>query len=213
MRSNDVWSDGAPTPERQSTTGTSGYGVPENTTPPSFTTQVTDRVSRVVQFEGLRGRSTRAAVMLRYTAYALLILGCSAITQAATTGIRNASGGGLFLLLSCTMICLSGAFATMLYPNTRSEIIHRVRHYAFGIVAIPGTALALFLKAAQSWLGSGDTLASTLGAAGPVIFLATIVLPAFVFVKEMFGIRTLNRSRLDDEEAVLLWTRQDGSQR
>jgi hypothetical protein len=212
MRKNDVWSDGAPTP-RPAPGGTSGYNAPTPASGRKYTDGVTQRVSRIVQFEGLRGRSTRAAVVLRYIAYALLTLGCAAVTQISTEGIRNATGGGWFLLMSCTLITATGAFATILYPNTRHEIIHRVRHYVFGIVAIPGAILALFLKAAQNWMGSGDTLAATLGAAGPIVFLATIVLPAFVFVKEMFGIRTLNRSRLDDEEAVLLWTRQDGIQR
>lgn len=216
MRSNNAWSDGAPTPTPTPDTrpsGSSGYSTPQTPQGRKYTDGVTHRVSRVVQFEGLRGRSTRAAVVLRYVAYVMLILGCAAVTQVSTDGIRNASGGGWFLLMSCTLITVTGAIATILYPNTRDEIIHRVRHYAFGIVALPGAILALFLKAAQSWMGSGDTLAATLGAAGPIVFLATIVLPAFVFVKEMFGIRTLNRSRLDDEEAVLLWTRQDGNQR
>lgn len=179
----------------------------------NFTENVSSKVSKVVQFEGLRGRSTRLSVIFRYFSYFLFALTCAIVTQGATSGMNNASGGGMFMLLSVTMITFSGAVSTMLYPNMRVEIVHRVRHYVFGIVSIPGTALALFLKAGESWLGSGDTLAATLGAAGPIVFLATIVLPAFVFVKEMFGIKTLNRSKLDDEEAVLLWTRQDGTQR
>lgn len=216
MSKNGAWSDGAPQSapaENPTPGGRSGYVNNPSAQSDRFTDRITSKVSRVVQFEGLRGRSTRAAVVLRYVAYVMLIAACASLTQYGTEGMRNAAGGGWFLLLSCTMIAATGAFATLMYPNMRDEIVHRVRHYAFGIVAVPGTMLALFLRAASSWLGSGDTLAATLGAAGPVVFLATIVLPAFVFVKEMFGIRTLNRSRLDDEEAVLLWTRQDGTQR
>ncbi|MFM7088859.1 MAG: hypothetical protein ACKOW9_05020 [Candidatus Paceibacterota bacterium] len=204
----NLYSDGAPDLERNSVNDSK-----KHINRSSLTDNVSNKVSKVVQFEGLRGRSTRLSIIFRYFSYFLFVLTCSFVTQGATDGINNASGGGLFMLLSSSMIAVSGALSTMLYPNMRFDIVHRVRHYVFGIVCIPGTALALFLKAGQSWLGSGDTLASTLGAAGPIVFLATIVLPAFVFVKEMFGIKTLNRSKLDDEEAVLLWTRQDGTQR
>jgi hypothetical protein len=47
----------------------------------------------------------------------------------------------------------------------------------------------------------------------PVVFLLTVVLPAFIFVKEIAGMRAIYRSTLDDQEAVTLWTRQDGLQR
>jgi hypothetical protein len=39
------------------------------------------------------------------------------------------------------------------------------------------------------------------------------VLPSFIFVKEVTGMRSLYRSNLDDQEAVTLWTRQDGLQK
>jgi hypothetical protein len=116
------------------------------------------------------------------------------------------------MLLSITSIIVVGAISTLFYINMRVTIVSRVRHYVFGLIALPGTLLAIFLKAASSWLGS-DTLGSTLGLALPIIFLATIILPAFVFAKEMMSIRSLNQSKLDDEEAVLLWTRQDGLSR
>jgi Na+/proline symporter len=116
------------------------------------------------------------------------------------------------MLLACTTVISIGAVSTLFYVNLRNTIVQRVRHYVFGIIAFPGALLALFLKGAQTWL-SKDALGSTLGAALPVLFLATVIIPAFVFAKEMMGIRSLHLSKLDDEEAVKLWTRQDGLSR
>lgn len=207
---NDFFADGAParahTPQGPVPTG--------DTTPQGdrITERATRAVSRLQQFEGLRGRSTRAALALRYVAYLLSIVLFSALTQAATRGIKYAEGGGVFMLLSCTTISVVGAVATLFYVNLRNEIIARVRHYIFGIVLLPGTLLALFLFVTKSWWGE-DTFSSTLSMALPVVFLVTVVLPAFIFVKEIAGMRAIYRSTLDDQEAVTLWTRQDGLQR
>lgn len=201
-----AWSDGSP----QSTTPSAEHQGAGRYT--SRVTGAVQRVSRLHQFEGSRGVSSRAAVVFRHVTYMLIVLLCSALTQAATAGIKNAQGGGWFMMLACTSVVTIGAVSTLFYVNLRNTIVERVRHYVFGIIALPGTMLALFIKAAQSWLGS-DTLGSTLGAALPVLFLATVIIPAFVFAKEMMGIRTLHLSKLDDEEAVRLWTRQDGLSR
>jgi hypothetical protein len=207
---NDFFADGAPS----SLPPTDAGQTPTSQQPQSdrITDRATRAVSRLQQFEGLRGRSTRAALALRYVAYLFSIIVFSALTQGATDGIRYAEGGGIFMLLSCTTISVVGAMATLFYVNLRNEIISRVRHYIFGIVLLPGTLLALFLYVTKSWWGE-DTFSSTLSMALPVVFLVTVVLPAFVFVKEIAGMRTLYRSTLDDQEAVTLWTRQDGLQR
>lgn len=210
--SGGAWADGV---------GAGGKTLPNEddqvplTKPGKYTGGVTEKVqkiSKIRKIEGPRGYSTRAAVILRYVGYAFVILVASGLTQAATNGVSNAQGGGWFMLLSITSVIVVGAISTLFYLNMRVTIVSRVRHYVFGLIALPGTLLAIFLKAAESWLGS-DTLGSTLGLALPIIFLATIILPAFVFAKEMMSIRTLNQSKLDDEEAVLLWTRQDGLSR
>jgi hypothetical protein len=205
-----AWGDGSPKVEMQQSSSPQeiqGAG--------RYTHKITDvaqRVSRIRQFEGHRGVSTRASVVLRHISYILTVFLCSAITQASTAGIKNAQGGGLFMLLACTVVIAIGAISTLFYVNLRNTIVQRVRHYVFGIIAFPGTVIALFLSAAQTWL-SKDALGSTLGAALPVLFLATVIIPAFVFAKEMMGIRSLHLSKLDDEEAVKLWTRQDGLSR
>jgi hypothetical protein len=180
----------------------------------SVVDRATARVGRVRQFEGIRGYSSRATLFLKYVNYFFLILLVCGVTSFATEGVRYATGGGMFMLFSCTTITVTGAVATLFYVNLRREIVERVRHYVFGIVLFPGALLGLLLRALQEWEWVNEgSLGTTLQAALPAIFLATVLLPAIVFVKEIVGVRTLHRSRLDDEEAVQLWTRQDGLQR
>jgi hypothetical protein len=224
---NGAWLDGAPR-EPLAPTGVPGHhdatfgqpvgpatnGYPLTARRGKLTDRVTARVNRVRQFEGPRGISSRAALMIKYVNYVLLVLlGCG-VTGLATDGVRYAAGGGTFMLFSVATIALVGAVSTLFYVNLRNEIVERVRHYIFGIILFPGVLLAIVLRALQEWEWVNEgTLGTTLQAALPAIFLATVVLPAVVFVKEMVGIRTLHRSRLDDEEAVHLWTRHDGLQR
>lgn len=208
---NDFFTDGAPanTPMMQNPHLSSSAPAPESD---RITDRATRAASRLMQFEGLRGRSTRASLAFRYIAYILTILTGAAVTQAATNGVKYAEGGGVFMLISCTSVSVVGAVATLFYVNLRNEIIARVRHYIFGIITFPGTLLALFIYATASWWGT-DTFSTTVSTALPVLFLVTVVLPAFIFIKEIAGMRTIYRSTLDDEEAVALWSRQDGLQR
>lgn len=206
---NDFFSDGAPS-------NGSSYQGPYDPAIQGTSDRITDRAtraaSRLTQFEGLRGRSTRASLLFRYIAYVLTVIMGAGISQAATNGVKYAEGGGIFMLISCTSVSVVGAVATLFYVNLRNEIIARVRHYMFGIILFPGTLLALFIYATASWWGT-DTFSTTVSTALPVLFLVTVVLPAFIFVKEIAGMRTIYRSTLDDEEAVALWSRQDGLQR
>jgi hypothetical protein len=151
---------------------------------------------------------------IKYVNYFLLVLlGCG-LTEYLTSGVRYASKGGMFMLVAVTVVSVVGAGSTLFYVNLRTEIVERVRHYVFGIMILPGTLLAGMIRALQEWewVNEGG-LGSTLQAALPAIFLASVFLPAMVFIKEMIGIRTLHRTRMDDEESVQLWTRQDGLQR
>lgn len=178
----------------------------------SYTSKITNYADKIKYVEGLRGFSTRTTLVIRYISYFLSIIIASALTQALTNNISYADGGGFYMLLSSATISFSGAISTLFYANLRNEIIHKVRHYIFGIVILPGTLLAGFLNITKNFWGD-DTLSSTLSLAIPVIFLVTVVLPSFIFVKEMTGLRSLYKSNLDDQEAVTLWTRQDGLQR
>lgn len=212
-----AWSDGAPLrnlPREEQ--GRRLDGRTDTTANPtaSITERATRKVSRIRQFEGLRGYSSRVTLAVKYVNYFLLVLLCCGLTGYLTKGVRYASGGGTFMLFSVAVITVSGAVSTLFYVNLRNELVERVRHYVFGIVLIPGTLLAVTLRALQEWEWANEgSLGGTLRGALPVIFLASVVLPAIVFVKEIVGIRTLHRSKLDDEESVQLWTRQDGLQR
>jgi hypothetical protein len=174
--------------------------------------KITGIITRLRPNEGPRGVSTRLGVMLRYISYFFSIVFFSSVTQYFTADVSNAKNGGLFMFLACTSVFFVGAIASLFYVNLRNEIVERVRHYSFGIILLPGSLIAVFMKAADNWLGT-DTFGRTLGSAMPIVFLATVILPVFIFIKEMAGIRTLYRTKLDDQEQVSLWTRNDGLQR
>lgn len=117
------------------------------------------------------------------------------------------------MLFSCSTVALVGAGATLFYVNLRSELLEKVRHYIFGIILVPGTLIAGLLYVLPNWSSAeGGQLGGLLNSVLPSIFIAAVVLPALVFVKEILGIRTLHRSTMDDQEAVALWSRQDGLQ-
>lgn len=174
--------------------------------------RATKAVSRIQQFEGGRGYSARTSVYLRYFAYFAAIILCSSLTEVFTKGIPNASGGGRWMFFSMATIVVSGAISSLFFTNLRNEIAEKIRHYIFGYAMIPGTLVALFLFVAQNYLGM-DAFGGTLAMALPVVFLCTVIIPALVFLKEISGLRTIHRSKLDDQEAVALWTRNDGLQR
>ena len=46
----------------------------------------------------------------------------------------------------------------------------------------------------------------------PMVYFATVVIPPVLFIKMLAQMRTLHRARLDDEELMGIWTRQDGKQ-
>lgn len=213
-----AWTDGAPmrrlpvdNPSRP--LGDAGR-IPDNARTLSITEKATRKVSRIRQFEGLRGYSSRAALAVKYSNYFLCVLLCCGLTGYLTKGVRFASGGGTFMLFSCAVVTVTGAVATLFYVNLRNELVERVRHYLFGLILLPGTLLAMMLRAFQEWEWANEgSLGGTLRGALPIVFLSSVLLPAIIFVKEIVSVRTLHRNRLDDEESVQLWTRQDGLQR
>ena len=192
-------------------TSTPQYAEPAEK--PSIPSILTSKVNTMRQFEGRRGRSTRATLVLKYVNQFILIALFCGVTEKLTEGIPYASGGGQFMLFSATVISVVGALATLFYVNLRRELLEKVRHYIFGVILIPGTLVAGVLHILPNWSSAeGGELGGLLNGVMPSIFLATVVLPAVVFVKEILGIRTLHRSTMDDQEAVALWSRQDGLQ-
>lgn len=223
-----AWADGAPAsssglpsavksypPSSPYDARNPSYPSPGTTPPPRRVSGVAgDGLKRSRVMEGLRGRSTRVSVAAKYTTYFAAILAGSGLTEWLTDGVRYASGGGRFMFSAITLITATGAVSTFFYVNMRAELVEKVRHYVFAITLAPGVLTAAALGAVQNWQYANEgSLGVTLQMALPAVFLATVALPAIIFVKEMLGIRTLHRSRLDDQEAVQLWTRQDGLQR
>lgn len=177
----------------------------------------TKALSRIRQFEGPRGHSVRATIWLRYVLYLAVILGCSLSSQALLSGLPEVGNGGDWMFYSVVIILASAAAGAVFYTNHRNEIVNQARHFVFGIVVFPGTGLAILMRLLDGVTGSITSsqsfLSSTMADALPLVFFCTIVLPCLIFIKLVAGMRHLHRSRLDDEEAVRLWTRQDGYQR
>jgi hypothetical protein len=180
----------------------------------SLPEMLTSKVSRLREFEGLRGYSVRATLAIKYVNYFLAILLFCGVTNFFVNGVRFASGGGVYMLFSTMIIAVTGSIASLFYIPLRKEIVEKVRHYIFGLMLPAGTVVAAILKVLQTWeYSNGGGVGSLLSMALPAIFLATIFLPSIVFVKEILGTRTLHRGSMDNEEHVNQITRWDGSQR
>lgn len=174
-------------------------------------------VARLRTVEGPRGYSTRATVYVRYAAYLLTIVLCSALSQVlmAASNTTRLAGGATFG--ASTIMLVVAAVGTGLYPTHRQTIIEQMRHYLFGLMLFPATGLT-----AISWgittLGmspstSPDVMLRSLNGFIPIIWGATLVIPLVIFIKLVAGVHTMHRSQLDDEEMVALMTRMDSHQR
>lgn len=166
--------------------------------------------------EGPRSLSVRATVYLRYLMYLFTIVFGSAITHAcfAQTAWR---AGGYFMFAGAVLMTVTAAVGTWFYTNHRREIIEQYKHYTLGIAVIPGTGIAVLNWAAQglftSPLGQTDAFIGALSSALPIIFFVTVIIPSAIFIKVIAGLRSLHRSRMDDQEAWEAYTRIDGLQR
>lgn len=167
--------------------------------------------------EGPRSMSTRTSVMLRYVAYFLTVLLCSGITNAFLSAASITAHGGSFMLFSATLMFATAAVATILFPNSRRDILGQMRHYVFGLSVLPGTAIAGIIWALHDMLNSAssssDTMSTLMGFAIPIVFFTTVIIPPVIFVKAVAGYYSLNRSRMSDAEMMALYNRQDPLQR
>lgn len=179
---------------------------------------LTDTVGQVVgrtaryQAEGPRGSAIRASIYVRHVLYLLVVLAASGLTQGLLGSIPQVNDGGLWMLLAATLILATAAVGTLFYVDHRTDILAQARHFLFGIVVFPGTALAVLLWATRGLAASmatSNTLTSTLQYALPLLFFATVIIPPLLFVKVIAGLRNLHRSRYDDVDAIALWTRTD----
>jgi hypothetical protein len=187
-------------------------------TPEGVVGRVVNSVSRIRSTEGLRGYSTRATVIARQIgAFAALMVSVG-IAHWAFSDRPQWRFGGMLMLFSIAFILVIAAVGTVLYAESRQQIIDQARHFAFGIVAFPGAALAVFMRvvtAALEPVGDGDMFTSILRGSGlPLVYFSLVAIPAFVFAKYVFGgLRSLNRRALADEETLAAYMRHDGRQR
>jgi hypothetical protein len=166
----------------------------------------------VRRVEGPRGYSVRASVWFRYVGFMAAIIVCSALTEAVTAGIPNASKAGAWMFASCTVMSLTAAIGTMAFPANRLEVIEQWRHFLFGLCLFPGTGIAVFMWATEGLFraSSTDAFAGLMSNALPILYFVTVVIPTLIFIKWVGGQRTIYRSRMDDQEMVSIWTRQTG---
>lgn len=174
--------------------------------------------SRIRRNEGLRGYSVRTQVWTRYCGYFLTIVLCYAAANWAFAGIPAWRHGGEMLLYSVCTILVVSVVGSVLYADKRDEIQRAARQYAFGIVALPGAFLSLFMRIVARALATNngdDMFVSMLRGNGlPLMYMTLVIVPVFVYVKYIFGgIRSQNRSGLVDEEFIATYMRQDGIQR
>ena len=179
-----------------------------------LTASAPHRAGRIYVNEGPRGLSTRAAVYLRHVAYLFVVFAASAITNWSFHRVNKYLIGGEMMFALAMLTLAAGAVGTLFYTNQRNEILSQSRHYTFGMMLLPGTVLSLIIAGAQTLAGpaataSNDQFMSVILTGLPMVYFATVVIPPILFIKMLAGIRHLHRSKLDDQEMMALWTRQD----
>lgn len=169
-------------------------------------------VDNVRATEGDRGLAARKALAFKYAAYAATIAVCVGVVNAAFAGTSWASAPKI-LAVAVTVITVTAAAGTVFASADRPDIIDQFRHYLFGLTLFPATGIAIFSAAMRSYSAdpsNGDNFIGLLSNSLPMIYAFTAFAPALVFVKVIAGMRTINRSTLDDQETIAAYTRQDG---
>jgi len=215
-----AYSDGAPLDGfAPPGTGNSSYSAPSagvlgppSSTPHGVPISQEQEPSAILRVEGPRGRSTRTAVIFRYIGFFAAIALCSAVAEAVTAGVPNASKAGAWMFASCTVMSLAAAVGTAAFPANRLEVLEQWRHFLFGLCLFPGTGIAIFIWATSGLFSStsNDAFAGLMADALPILYFVTVVIPTLIFIKWVAGQRTIYRSRMDDQEMVEMWTRQTG---
>jgi hypothetical protein len=226
-RLSGIYADGAPPTAAEAAVRTPtarpyNFDIPSSiATPPKggVVARTTHVASRMRTIEGMRGYSTRASLLARHAASFLGLLVCVAICHWSFSAIPAWRFGGLVMLYSVTFIFIIAAVGTIIFAEARADIQNQARHFVFGIIALPGTSMAIFMRIVNSALATPssqeDMFISVLrGNALPLAYFTLVVIPAFVFAKYVFGgIRSANRAALTSEETMATYMRHDGWQR
>lgn len=176
--------------------------------------RIADTTASVRRVEGERGMALRWAVGMRYLSYLVGVIITAGIVGAYPPLGRLAT---TLVVISCVIIIVTAAIGTIAYPTERRALVDQMRFFVFGVVCFPSIVIGALLTvvdhfaagAASVATGTSDGLIISLSkTALPYAFWGTVVVPPFLFVKTIVGLRKLHRDRMDDEESVALWTRQ-----
>ena len=207
-----MYADGAPpTPQPHMPWAGEPDAAPEEG---STVARVVKSASRIRQFEGWRGYSNRTLGAVRQLGAVLFLVACYLLAHWCFSDRYTLRFGGEMLIFSVAFIQVIAAIGTIIYAESRYQIIDQARHFTFGIVALPGAAVAVFMKIIDSSIGvsGGDDIFTgmLLGNGLPLVYFSVVVIPAFVFAKYIFGgLRSVNRKALADEETIAAMMRHD----
>lgn len=166
--------------------------------------------------EGHRGVAARWAVLGRWGSYLATVLLCAAVTHASFGTSPTLRLGGVLMLLSVAVIVATAAAGTWFFSDQQEEIIRQCRQFVFAIVVFPGTGLAVLtglLRVSGLDPSGQDAFVNMLNGSIPWLYVFATIIPMVVFIKLIAGMRSIHTSRLEAQEEVALYTRQDGWQR
>ena len=140
-----------------------------------------------------------------------VVVACTGFVRAVFTDTSWALASRLMLVSAAVMV-ITAVIGSWFFPDKRPELTEQLRHFLFQIMLLPSTAVAGILWLMRTFGTNPDTQDHFLGLLHnslPIIFLFTVVIPAVIFVKMVASLPFLDRSRVDDEEAIRRWMRQD----
>jgi uncharacterized membrane-anchored protein YitT (DUF2179 family) len=173
-------------------------------------------VKPIFSIEGLRGVSTRTAIIVKYISFFLTCVVAVAINAWAFS-IAPLGDAKTFMFVSVAIVAGTAVVASWFNPQSRDEIVRQARDFMTWAIA-GGTVIAVLYRGSISWLGggrtnNGDFLVNLTANALPYLWYFNVVATSVAFVVIQARRRYLERSTLDDQEAVGRWTRQDHLQR
>lgn len=177
--------------------------------------ELVERLSRRWRSEGPGAPATRASVWLKHLTYLVVTLLCVAVVHAAYSVDPALRVGGYLLLTSMTIMYATAAVGTLVHADSRDEIADLLRRFAFSYVLFPATGIAVLFWALHQLdvANEGDMLYRLVYEGLTWLFVLDVFFPMAIFIKSVVGFRTLKKSKMDPEEEMGLWTRQDGLQR
>lgn len=166
---------------------------------------VQEAVRDIRYAEGERGMAARGGIVLRYVAYLLAVIVVAFVIRALP------SIGDLALNLviaSAALMYAAAAIGIIVYPDQRREIVAQVRFMTFGVMLFPALLLGALVglinahSVLPSAAPSDQALVGITRNAAPYLFWASVVVPPFIFIKTIVGMRKLHREQRDIEQSI-----------